>query len=122
MKRLIVGLAVLGVIVGLAVAGIVYTDIFVDNIISSLDLARECVFINDYNTAKTICKKAQDDFNNKQRVFSLFLNHALLEEVEETLSGLADFAAIDTGADFLSGLERAKINLLELKNSQKQIF
>lgn len=122
MKRLIVGLTILGVIVGLAVAGIFYTDFFVDEIISSLDSTRALVETKDFDKIKEICQKAKEDFNLKQKVFSLFLNHSLLEEAEETLNGLPDFATNDTCADFLSLLEKAKTNLTELKNSQKHIF
>lgn len=121
MKRLVVGLAVLGVIVAFSIAGIFYTDSTVDDILTSLDRAAE-VLTQDLNGSARLCEEANKKFEDNERLFSLFLNHRLLEEIKEELAGLSDYATKNTKAVFLSALERTKTKLIGLKDSQKHIF
>ena len=122
MKRLLVGLSVLGVILLLSILGIFYTDNLVENIIDTLDNAAVCLYGGDFSGSKEGCEKAIALFDEKQKVLSLFLNHGLLEEIEEALSLLPNMATSDTEGVFLSLLEKTQTNLNELKLSQKQIF
>ena len=122
MKRLLVGLSVLGIILLLSILGIFYTDNFVENIIDTLDDAAVCLYSGNFSGSKEGCEKAIALFDEKQKVLSLFLNHGLLEEIEEALSLLPNMATSDTEGVFLSLLEKTRTNLNELKLSQKQIF
>ncbi len=122
MKRLVVGLVVLGLIVALGVAGIFYADSVVGDILSSLNLAEERVRSQDFTESALLCKKANKTFEQNERLLSLFLNHRLIEEIKEELSGLEGFATKNTVALFLSSLEKTKTKLIGLEDSQKHVF
>ena len=122
MKRLIAGLTVLGVIIVLSILGMFYADSVVDNITHSLNSAKEAALSENFSESVSLCDRAKERFEENERLFTFFLNHATLEQIKEELSGLTDFATKETLAMFVSSLERAKIKLEELKDSQKLIF
>lgn len=122
MKRLITGLVILGLIVALAVVGLIYTNSFVDKITLSLEKAEEKLNQQEFDRAYSICEETKETFESKERLFALFLNHGLIEEIEENLSLLPNFAKGETKELFLAYLEKTKTTLLELKESQKHIF
>ena len=122
MKRLIAGLVILSIIIALGVAGILYTNKFVAELSSSLELARESANEGEFARAEELCKETKTRFEEKEKVLSLFFNHELIEQVEENLSVLPDYAEESEINVFLSSVERVKTNLFELKESQKHIF
>lgn len=122
MKRLVAGLITLAFIIALGVMGMFYTDSFVNNNLDVLDSVNEKVLEEDFKSAKELCHRAIEDFEKKEVVFSLFLNHGLIESLEAELSQLPDLADKESENLFLSKLSKTKRLLLELKKSQKHIF
>lgn len=122
MKRLLAGLTTLAIIIALGVTGMVFTDNFVENISNILDSANNQIYHGEFKTAEELCHRAMADFKRKEALFSLFLNHGLIEELEMGLSELPDLATKETENFFLSKLDKTKTVLLELKKSQKHIF
>ena len=122
MKRLIFGLIILCLIISISLLGIAYTGRLIEDLNSSVLLAAKKLEAGEFNSAKTICESAKLSFEGKEKLLSLFLNHALIEEIEETLSLLPNLATNESKDSFLSFSEKLKTNLLELKESQKHIF
>ena len=122
MKRLIAGLTILSVLIVLGVAGIIYTNNFVAELSDSLDLARESINQGKEEKSKEICIALKTEFEDREKVLSLFFSHEIIELIEQNLSVLPDYAKETEKAAFLSSLEKVKTNLLELKESQKHIF
>ena len=122
MKRLIVGLLILLLIIALGVTGLFCTNKFVDGLTLSLNSARESALKDNFTQSEKLSNEIKENFKEKEKLLSLFLNHSLIEEIDENLSLLPVFAKSAAKNDFLAYIEKVETKLLELIETQKHIF
>lgn len=122
MKRLIIGLLILMLIIVLGVTGLLCTNKFVGGLTLSLNSARESALKDNFTQSEKLSNEIKETFKEKEKLLSLFLNHSLIEEIDENLSLLPVFAKSAAKNDFLAHVETVETKLLELIETQKHIF
>lgn len=121
MKRFLVSLFIMTIIIGLAVVGLVYTENCCQDVIDSLNLAKQSLDNQNFSTARKYCERALSEFEGKEKILSVFLNHIFIEEIQIRLTSLVEYAKPDSKTIFLASLEESKIKLQHLKESQLHI-
>ena len=116
MKRLIVSLLLLGTVLFICYSGMNFVNDTYDKVIDELILGEEYVKKEDYNTARQHIKKAEKLYASREQFLAAFVNHGILDEIGQAISGVAPLAEKDSLPEFFSSFDEAKTALKHLRN------
>lgn len=116
MKRLIVSFLLLGAVLLLSFFGIRFVTSGYEKITEELVLGEECMKNEDFEAAKAHCERAEELYMRREQYMAAFVNHGILDEIGQTLSGVAPLANKDSIPEFFSLCSEAKTALTHLRN------
>lgn len=116
MKRLLASAIILSLVLALCFFGVRFAGDAYKKITEELTLGEKCIENNDYNGAKLHCERAEKLYTEREQYMAAFVNHGILDEIGQTLAGVAPLANKDSVPEFLSLCSEAKIALTHLRN------
>ncbi len=116
MKRLILSLALLGSVLFLCYFGVSFVNSTYEEITNQLDLGAEYAKNENFDAAKEHIKKAEKLYTSREQFMAAFVNHSILDEIGQTISGVAPLADKDSVPEFFSLMSEAKTALTHLRN------
>ena len=91
------------------------TDTY-EKVTKELILGEEYVKKEEYDTAKLHIKKAEKLYTSREQFLAAFVNHGVLDEIGQAISGVAPLADKDSIPEFFSLLSEAKTAITHLRN------
>lgn len=116
MKRLLVSVILLGAVLLLCAFGISFVTDGYEKITEELTQGEKCMQNGDFEAAKKHCEKAEKLYVEREQFMAAFVNHGILDEIGQTLSGVAPLADKDSIPEFFSLSAEAKTTLAHLRN------
>ncbi|MBQ1187172.1 MAG: DUF4363 family protein [Clostridia bacterium] len=116
MKRLIASAVILSLVLALCFFGVRYATNAYEIITDELSLGEEYMKKGEFGKAKKHCEKAEKLYTEREQFMAAFVNHGILDEIGQTIAGVAPLADKDTVPEFLSLCSEAKIALTHLRN------
>ena len=116
MKRLLVSGILLSSVLLLCAFGISFVTNGYEKITEELILGEKCMEKGDFEAAKKHCESAEKIYTDKEQYMAAFVNHGILDEIGQALSGVAPLADKDSIPEFFSLSAEAKTALAHLRN------
>lgn len=116
MKRLLASAIILSLVLALCFFGVKFATNAYEKITEELTLGEEYMKKGEYEKAKTHCERAEKLYIEREQYMAAFVNHGILDEIGQTLAGVAPLANKDSVPEFLSLCSEAKIALTHLRN------
>ena len=116
MKRLLVSGILLSSVLLLCAFGVSFVTNGYEKITKELTLGEQCMENRDFEAAKEHCQNAEKIYTDKEQYMAAFVNHGILDEIGQALSGVAPLADKDSIPEFFSLSAEAKTALAHLRN------
>ena len=116
MKRLIAALLLFGGVLVICGVGIGFVTSNYEKITLELTEGERCMEAGDFENAKAHCERAEEIYMKSEQYMSAFVNHGILDEIGQALSGVAPLADKDSIPEFFSLCSEAKTALAHLRN------
>lgn len=116
MKRLVLSLVLLGAVLLVCYYGVSFVTSTYKEITNQLDLGTEYAKNENFKAAREHIKKAEKLYTSREQFMAAFVNHGILDEIGQTISGVAPLANKDSLPEFFSLMSEAKTALAHLRN------
>lgn len=116
MKRLWIGVALLGVALGLCLGTSLYQHHQIDGMLSLLDEIEKAYALGDTATAQSLAEQLCHDYEATGRVLYCFIAHSDLEESQETVALLPSLLRQGKQEELTMEIARLREQLLYLRS------
>lgn len=106
MKRIIIAFAVFFILAAAGIFGAVYFDTTCKEVTDAVNEAIRLAEKGAYGSAAVTVRNAERFWEKRRRILTFYVNHGLLYEVDNRLTGLAELSSEEAKEEFLSTAEQ----------------
>ena len=118
MKRMWAVLVLLILTVATSALGIVHTRPVTSRMEQTVSMAKNAVERGDRQTGLTLSRKAVSDWHDAHHILCLYMIHARLEAIDQTLTALPELCRNEESEEFLSECDRGLMQIDYLNESE----
>lgn len=118
MKRIWVAVTLMIICAAFASTEFIIVKNKATDLINYVEISEEYFSKKEYNISYDVINKAIEKWEDSEKILNIFLSHEKVDKVEESLSELSKYAQNKDKALFYATSEKAKRQLLCLKQSE----
>ncbi|MBE6805541.1 MAG: DUF4363 family protein [Ruminococcaceae bacterium] len=118
MKRIIAAVVLALIVAGLCFADVVMTNRIYNTLSANIKECRSAFLQKDYITAEKKAKELEQNWTEREDIFSLFINHELIDEMGVSVAKLVPLAKTQDDM-FLIECRVVEMTLKHIKNDSR---
>ncbi|HHV32034.1 MAG: DUF4363 family protein [Ruminococcaceae bacterium] len=118
MKRIWVSGIIFVLLLAMCIFGIINTQKVSSEVEQTIELAKQAAEVGDLKTAYQMSQKAVADWHQKHKILCVYMSHAKLEAIDQTLAALPALVKNEANEQFEGECDRGITQIQYLNESE----